>query len=492
MKIIIGYPPLKSKKGTPLLSQNRQFQWFNSPTYIYPVIPAAAATLLQTKGYQVVWLDGIAESWTYAQWFNRLQAEQPDLLFIETKTPVIKPHWQIIKKLKSKLPHLKIVLAGDHVTTLPEESLKHCPVDFIITGGNYDFSLLSIANHLNHAQKLAPGIWYRQTSPPHRLLHTGHFELNANLNQLPLINRQLTNWRLYAYKNGNFKYTPGTYTMAGRDCWWRREGGCTFCTWTALYPQFAVRTPKNLLDEVGSLIKLGVKEIFDDTGTFMPGQWLHDFCRGMIKRGYHRQICFGCNMRFGVLKPADYRLMAQANFRFILYGLESVNPKTLKRLNKGTNPATIEAELAGAKTASKTVGGQLEPHVTCMVGYPWESFTEAQNTVRFTQNLFKKGLIDSLQATICIPYPSTRLFQQAKSHHWLKTLDWNKYDMRQPILKTRIPDPKILQLTRNIYLSCLTPQFLIKKVLSIRSWTDLKFLLRTAQKFIGQLLDFSA
>lgn len=482
MKICIGYPPLKSKHGVPLLSQNRQFQWFHSPTYIYPVIPAAAATLLQSKGHQVVWLDGIAEHWTYRQWLKRLTAAQPDLLFLETKTPVIKQHWQIIKDLKRKgrtLPNLKIVLAGDHVTTLPKETLKNCPVDYIIKGGHYDTALLSLVNSLikKSSQLKIKSII---KSDPH-----------VNLNSLPFIDRKLTRWQLYAYKNGNFKYTPGTYTMAGRDCWWRREGGCTFCTWTALYPQFSVRTPKNLLDEVGQLIKLGVKEIFDDTGTFMPGSWLKEFCHGMIKRGYHRQVCFGCNMRFGVLSPADYQLMAKANFRFILYGLESVNPQTLKRLNKGTNPTTIAAELADAKAASKAVGGQLEPHVTCMVGYPWESFTEAQNTVRFTQNLFKKGLIDSLQATICIPYPSTRLFQQAKKKHWLKTLDWNKYDMRQPILKTNIPDSQILRLTRNIYLSCLTPQFIFKKILSLRTLTDYKFLIRSAQKFIGQLRDFT-
>ena len=59
MKIAIAYPPLESKKGTPLLSQNRQFQWFHNPTYIYPMVPATAATMLKNAGYEVVWLDGI-------------------------------------------------------------------------------------------------------------------------------------------------------------------------------------------------------------------------------------------------------------------------------------------------------------------------------------------------------------------------------------------------------------------------------------------------
>jgi len=279
--------------------------------------------------------------------------------------------------------------------------------------------------------------------------------------------------------------------MAGRDCWWRKEGGCSFCSWTTLYPQFSVRTPENLLDEIGELIKLGVKEVFDDTGTFMVGDWLKKFCNGMIKRGYHKKITIGCNMRYGVLNKKQYTLMAKANFRFILYGLESVNLKTIKKLNKGTDPTKIEAEMAIVKAASKSVGGQLEPHVTCMVGYPWETFKDAQNTVNFTKSLFKKGLIDSLQATICIPYPGTKLFDQCKKNNWLKTKNYDHYDMRQPIMKTKIKDKDLLKLTRNIYTSCLTPNFILKKLLSIRNLNDLKWFYNAAIKVIAHLLDFS-
>jgi len=65
VKISISYPPIKSEKGIPLLAQNRQFQWFSHPTYIYPVVPAQAATLLSRSGYDVIWDDGIAEELDY-------------------------------------------------------------------------------------------------------------------------------------------------------------------------------------------------------------------------------------------------------------------------------------------------------------------------------------------------------------------------------------------------------------------------------------------
>jgi len=509
MKIAIGYPPLESKKGTPLLSQNRQFQWFNSPTYIYPVVPAYAATMLKNAGYEVFWLDGIAEGWSYKKWLEEVKKAKPDLLVIETKTPVVKKHWKIIREIK-KLRNLeiKVVLVGDHVTALPEESFQNSPVDFVLTGGDYDFLLLNLVNHLVKGEKLEPGIYFRKipnskSQIPNKFQiqnsklkvknwqSTGKFRLNHDLNSLPFIDRELTHWWLYAYENGNYKRTPGTYIMAGRDCWWRKDGGCKFCAWTVLYPRWRVRKPENVLDEIGYLIeKYKVKEIMDDTGTFPVGEWLEEFCQGMIKRGYNKKIYFDCNMRFGALKKKDYELMAKAGFRFLLYGLESANQKTLDRLNKGTKVDLIEKELQQAKEASKKVGGRLEPHVTCMVGYPWESKKEACQTINFTRRLFEKGLIDSLQATIVIPYPGTALFAECEKNGWLLTKNWDDYDMRQPVMKTEMSNEEVLELTQGIYKSFLTPKFLLRKIASVRSIDDLKFFWRAGKKLMGHLADF--
>ena len=132
MRVAIAYPPLPSEKGVPLLSQNRQFQWFTRPTYIYPVVPALAATQAKKAGHDVAWLDGIASEWSPAEFDARLEAFGPDVVLLETKTPVVSRHWGYIKELKARCPGVKVVLVGDHVTALPEESFSACPVDFMI------------------------------------------------------------------------------------------------------------------------------------------------------------------------------------------------------------------------------------------------------------------------------------------------------------------------------------------------------------------------
>jgi radical SAM superfamily enzyme YgiQ (UPF0313 family) len=482
MKFALAYPPIESPKGTPLLSQNRQFQYFNAPTYVYPMVPAYAASLLKHHGYDVLWLDGIAERWDYAEFIRQVEREQPDVMIMETKTPVVSSHWKIVKDLKSRFPKLQTVLVGDHVSWNPQETFEKCPVDYILTGGDYDFLSLSLARHLSHGDDLEGGIWYRRGS---QIQNSGAQDMKGHrLDDLPPVDRELTKWKLYAYDNGNFKFTPGTYTYAGRDCWW---GKCTFCVWEFnLYPQgsYRIHSAERMLNEVEALIQLGVREIFDDTGTLPAGAWLKKFCEGMIERKYNRHLRFGHNMRFNLLNREQYELMGKAGFRFILYGLESANQKTLDRLDKGVIASKIEEELRWAK------GAGMEPHLTVMIGYPWETAEDSQYTVDFVHDLFAKGLVDTLQGTIVVPYPGTPLYYQCKENGWLKSEDWDRYDMRESVMQNPISDVQIRRYVQQLYTAFASPQFIFRKVTSIRNLDDVRFLAGAGIKLAGHLMDF--
>lgn len=484
MKIAISYPPLKSEKGIPLLGQNRQFQWFNNPTYIYPVIPAYTASLLKKHGYSVFWDDAIAEEIDYDTWLARIIEEKPDLIMFETKTPVVKRHWKIVNDLKKKCKwDVKIAMVGDHVSYDPIETLKNCDVDYCLKGGDYDFGILSLANHLSKKTELEPG-WYLKSSKG--IINTGEIQNyhSHDLDKLPMIDRELTRWKLYAYKNGNFKFTPGTYMMSGRDCWW---GRCTFCSWTTIFPgkNFRVRSAKLALDEIGHLIDLGVREIMEDSGTLPIGKWLDEFCDGMVSRGYNQKVVMSCNMRINAITDLKiWKKMKQAGFRFILFGLESGNQKTLDRINKNLKVEQIEPGLKICKEAG------LEPHITTMIGYPWETKADAQNTIDLAKRLFDRGYVDTLQATVLIPYPGTPLYADCKKNNLLNFQDYDRFDQREQVMKSVLSTDDVKELTSQLYKSFITPKFIMRKVLSIRKWDDVKFLVRAGFKVIGHLVDF--
>lgn len=489
MKIVISYPPLKTEKGIPTLGQNRQFQYFKEPTFIYPVVPAQAATLLKQAGHKVIWLDCLAEGISYERFLEIVQTEKPDVIAFETKTPVVKQHWKIINDLcrpKTKDQRPKTILFGDHVTALPEESFQNSKVDFVLTGGDYDFLLLDLCKNLHatpytlNADKLEPGIWYRLDG---QVRNSGQFKLNHDLNSLPFIDRNLTKWHIYAFKNGNFKRTPGTYIMSGRDCWW---GKCKFCSWPTLYPDFRVREVKNVLNEIGNLIEdYNVKEIMDDTGTFPTGGWLKEFCKGMIKNGFNKKAYIDCNMRFGALYLEDYKLMKKAGFRLLLFGLESANQKTLVRINKNLS---VEDIINSCKACRKA---GLFPHITIMFGYPWETYEDALKTLNLGKWLLKKGLAYTMQATVVIPYPGSPLFEECKKEGWLKTFNWDDYDMKKPVMQSPIPDEGIMQFVQEMYKVSFSPEFILRKLFSLRDLADLRYFLRAGKKVFGHIFDFN-
>src|SRR3989339_742967 len=294
--------------------------------------------------------------------------------------------------MKNFRPDITVVLMGDHVTAFPEESLEKSPVDYVMTGGNFDLSLLSLVNHISKKEKMCGGIYYREGN---KIQHSGEFQQEGVFHDFPKIDRDLTHWKQYSLHNGNYKYLPGTYTMIGRDCWWRKDGGCTFCSWTGIFPKFQMGSAEHLLNEIDELVhRYGVREIFDDTGTFPGGKVLQEFCEGLMKRGLHQKVVMGCNMKPGA-----------------------------------------------------------EPHVTCMVGYPWETKHDALETIRLTKDLFQKGWIDTLQATIVIPYPGTELFRQAQENDWLLTTDWDDYDMRKQVLKGPLTSEDVRRLSQGLYKS---------------------------------------
>ena len=85
------------------------------------MVPAYAASNLQSKGYKVYWMDGIAERKKYEQWMDELKKVNPDYLMVETKSPIVKTHWKQINDLKKRFPKIKLIWVGDHVTYLQLE-----------------------------------------------------------------------------------------------------------------------------------------------------------------------------------------------------------------------------------------------------------------------------------------------------------------------------------------------------------------------------------
>ena len=126
-----------------------------------------------------------------------------------------------------------------------------------------------------------------------------------------------------------------------------------------------------------------------------------------------------------------------------------------------------------------------------MFGYPWEDYDSSLNTLKLGRWLLKKGYAYTMQATIAIPYPGTPLFEECRRDGLLRTLDWDEYDMKRPVMAAANPDEKIMEMVREMYRVSFQPEFLARKILSVRDGSDLKYFFRAAKKTFGHILDFS-
>ena len=69
-------------------------------------------------------------------------------------------------------------------------------------------------------------------------------------------------------------------------------------------------------------------------------------------------------------------------------------------------------------------------------------------------------------------------------------LDYEEFDMRKPVMKIPFEEERLYQLTQELYSSFFTPKYITRKLFSIRSLGDVKFLSYSAWKIFGHLLDF--
>tara|TARA_B100001093_G_C26843131_1_gene1021543 strand:- start:1402 stop:2940 length:1539 start_codon:yes stop_codon:yes gene_type:complete len=467
VKISISYPPIINDFGQKaMVSQNRNVQYFKKPTYLLPVTHAQAASILKSDGHDVIWDDGNAEEKDYIEWLSDLTKISPDVVVLESTTPVMNFMWRCADDLKKELgDNVVVIMTGYHSMRMPQETLLKSSVDIVLKSTHIDFALRNFINF--YKENINNTNWRKNCEIEGLLIRvkeddfrdTGTFKLIENLNSSEIIDRDLVNWKNYAYENGNFLQTPGTYaTSVIRDCTF---GKCTFCRYNGPDLSFSSMNVIKSVDEYENLINnYNVKEIFDDSGVWFKGNDAIQFCKEIIKRGLHKKGCyFGFNTRFEYLDEETIKWLAKANFRFVLIGLESGSEKTLKKLFKGYDTENVKRSL---KLMSKY---GLHPHLTVMVGYYWEDQQDLDDTISLVKYLMFKGYARSLQVTLCTPLDYTPYHVECIEKKLLTVNSYDDHDMSKIIVKTPLPKDAYYKAVRDMYSIAFHPRFILRQLL---------------------------
>jgi radical SAM superfamily enzyme YgiQ (UPF0313 family) len=214
------------------------------------------------------------------------------------------------------------------------------------------------------------------------------------------------------------------------------------------------------LDEYQNLIEEhGTREIFDDSGVWYRGKEAREFATGIIERGLNKKNCyFGINTRFEYLDEETIKVMAEANFRFILLGFEAADDFTLQKLNKGYQMEHVE------KCLTWMTKYGLHPHLTIMVGYYWQTQEQLDLTVKTVKDLMFRGLARTLQVTICTPLDYTPYHKECIKENVLLTEDYDDFDMSKVIVKTPIPHDSYYSAIKEMYSISYHPLFILRQL----------------------------
>ncbi|PIU20047.1 MAG: hypothetical protein COT18_04330 [Elusimicrobia bacterium CG08_land_8_20_14_0_20_59_10] len=465
MRVLISYlPSLSAGKYIPI-SQQRFAKPRADEESIYPVILASGATQLLNNGFEVKYVDSVMRRHSMEDFLGIIAEFKPDLLVFETKTPVVKDNWKAVGMIKEKFPALKVAACGDHVSVLPDETMKNSLTDFVITGGDFDLGMLGIALHLRDRKDLPKGTYYREGA---EIRNNGPYELLADLDSIPMINREIIPWQ--EYHEAWRLYPRFMYVMTGRGCPYR----CTFCSWPQMLynGRLRLRSVPNVIAELEELIKkYDVQELFIDTDTFTkPRVWVKDFCNEIIKRGI--KVVWSCNGHVADVDEEMLALMRRAGCRMIKFGVESSSQKTLDIIRKGY---TVEQVREAFKACRKT---GVFTHATIMIGFYWETKKDMQATIDFVRGLDPY----EVQFSVPIVYPGTALYAEARQKGWLRFNDgeWEKWDMLSPTMKNcELSEEEIeklyLEAWKGTYFSW---RFIFTRLAALRSLRDVSLALR--------------
>jgi radical SAM superfamily enzyme YgiQ (UPF0313 family) len=425
--------------------------------YILPPIGLAylASALREWAKADVAILDCMAEGIGTEESLRRIAALGPSVVFFVLGTPLIDFTARWLKALQGRLPEVKTVAIGGHVTALPEESLRAVPVDYIIRG-EPESAAADLLLALQGEKKIGEisGIAYLQVGA---FINNPDRPLIADIDRLPFPARDLLPNEKYSAPFARRK--PFGLILTARGC----PFGCVYCATRGYYgTTWRPRSVENVLAELQEMVsRYGLRDIgfWDDTFT-IKRERVEAICRGIIER--RLGIEWICLARVDTVDREMLSLMKKAGCYQIQFGVESGDEEVLKRLGKNTTVAQIRDAFRWSREAL------IDPAAFFMFGNPGETRESVEKTIALALEI--PAAFASFN--INTPYPGCQLFEQMKDK---LGGDWTQLDAKhasyQDGFDAKSLEKYIQEAYRRFY---YRPGYLLRSLMKIRSFSDLR------------------
>lgn len=374
----------------------------------FPLGLAYIASVCRNAGCDVEIYNQDVYHWTESHLTDFLNKEKFDIVGVS----VIGGYYQYGKLLKisEAINQSKnrpfYILGGHGPAPEPEYFLKKTKADIIVIGEGEN-TIIEIFEYLKGIRKLSTidGISYMENK---KCVITKRRELIKNIDTIAFPAWDLFPMEHYALlKFPNIKNRERSMALlSGRGCTFR----CNFCY--RMDPRFRPRSAENIIEEIKILKKdYNVSYIaFYDELLMSSVKRTTELCNEFIKAKLN--VRWYCNGRLNFAKQDVLKLMKKAGCVFINYGIESLDEKALKAMNKAL---TVKQIVMGIEN---TLSAGISPGFNIIFG----NIGETSESLKLGVDFLLKYDDHSQMRTIrpVTPYPGSPLYYYAIEKGLLK------------------------------------------------------------------------
>ena len=301
----------------------------------------------------------------------------------------------IARRIRERAPEVRIVLGGGYVNTELRELTDPAIFDWVdyICLDDGEEPLIRIAEHVCHGKPFEPlrtywrekrQVIYHAGTPgggnfgQSHALHPDFQSIDLD-RYLPLAESINPMHRLWS--DGCWLKVQLTH-----GCYWRR---CRFCDTSVDYiSRYVAPTPAAVVDHLVALRRETGRQAFHFTDEALAPAWIGKVAVELLERS-ENPVWWG-NIRFEKeFTPELACLMAASGCVAVTGGLECVNDRLLKLMNKGVTLAQAEACCEAFASAGILV------HAYLIYGFPTQTRAETLEALDFVRGLFARGLLHS-------------------------------------------------------------------------------------------------
>lgn len=332
---------------------------------------------------------------------NAADIADADILCFSCLTPTVERGKAIAREYKAiraaQGKPSRTIIGGIHASMIPEDVVHDFDQVFIGEGETKIIDLL----HGRITDKI---------------VHGGRLD---NLDEVPIPDpRVLVNWK-------KVRVWP---VMTSRGC----PYDCNFCSVTEMFGRgYRMKSVDKVMEEVEQFKDHWIFFVDDNfiVHKKRTQQLMEKIKQSRLKR-------WSCQIRVEVSRDEELvRTMSETGCRTVYIGFESINPESLKEMQKGQTVDDVKNSIRVFRNYGINVHGMF------ILG----SDADTKETIPLTSAFCRESGLTSVQYMIMTPLPGTALYRKLESEGRLLHKQWDYYDAMHVVFRPLRLTPEELQ-----------------------------------------------